>query len=144
MSFNAEPIPRPRHDAWFANRLRDPDTRFFMAIAPRGNAVGQIRFDREGAHAILSISVAPEFRGLGLAPKIARAGAFGVLDTGWASRVLAWVVEGNEASARTFRRSGFALSKKTDHQGRPSLLFELTTEGLHPATAAAIKRPFIS
>lgn len=138
MSFNSKAIPRPDHDAWFARRMTDPGTRLLIAVDPFGNPLGQVRFQKDNDGAVLSISVAPEHRGRGLAPKIARSGAFEVLDSRWTDRVLAWVIAGNEASTRTFQKAGFTPGQTRILQGRRANLFQLTTEGLHPALSDAI------
>jgi spore coat polysaccharide biosynthesis protein SpsF len=95
------------HEQWFARRLDDPGTR--LEIGERaGEAVGMVRVDVEAAVGTVSIAVAPEHRGHGLASRLLRALQRELAGDPQVDRLLAQVVEANTASARAFRSAGFA------------------------------------
>jgi UDP-2,4-diacetamido-2,4,6-trideoxy-beta-L-altropyranose hydrolase len=139
MSFQTERIPFTDHEHWYRKKLSDPDTALFIAQDIEGSPVGQIRFDREGAVAILSLSVAPESRGRGLAPKIARNAASKVLMEGWCRKIEAWVREENEPSSKTFLRAGFLPLGAQSRHDDFALLFQLDLETLHCQSNSAIQ-----
>lgn len=92
------------HRAWLARVLADPDRR--LLVAEQGNRpVGTVRLDRvAGAEWEVSVTVAPEQRGRGLAARILAAGE-ATLDE--RVTVLANVHRENGASLALFRRAGY-------------------------------------
>lgn len=94
------------HRAWFSARLIDPSTRIWIGEVD-GVAVGQVRVDVDAGTGLVSLVVAPEARGRGLAVpllwglEIALRGDLQVGD------LVAEVHVENEASIRTFERAGY-------------------------------------
>lgn len=112
-SFSSTRIPWNDHVAWLASVLNSPVRRLYIvSIASAGGGgeepVAQTRFDVQSVElAELSVTVAPSWRGHGLAAPVLRlATAHFVGDTG-IRRVRARVKSGNEASRRAFLRAGF-------------------------------------
>lgn len=77
-SFNTEPISYENHVKWFEKKLHDSDCHFYMAYVDN-MACGSIRFDIENDYeidscgktvAVISYSIAPEYRGRGLGKEI--------------------------------------------------------------------------
>jgi spore coat polysaccharide biosynthesis predicted glycosyltransferase SpsG/RimJ/RimL family protein N-acetyltransferase len=100
-------IALPDHLAWLRGVLADPDRLLFVA-EHGGRAVGTVRFDRTGADRKgagweVSITVAPEARGRGLATPVLLA-AERAADAGV---IHAHVLRGNSASRNLFRRAGY-------------------------------------
>jgi UDP-2,4-diacetamido-2,4,6-trideoxy-beta-L-altropyranose hydrolase len=97
---------RAEHEAWLARRLADPLAGPFEIVEADGEPAGVLRFDREavGEEAYrVSILVAPEAQGRGVARRALEAGGRLMADAVLCAEVLA----GNAASHRLFERAGF-------------------------------------
>lgn len=106
-SFSTEPVEWAGHVAWLERVLIDPDRRLW--IGESDGPVGQVRLDRGDDCEIISVSIAPERRGQGLAALLIQAAcaqAYG--------RVVAEIKPGNVRSVRAFDAAGF----KADGPGR--------------------------
>ncbi len=103
MSFHSEPIPWETHHAWFRARLADPGTVFFLAQDEAGNPAGQVRF-QDG---VISVSLARDFRGLGLGAGLIARGCEEYLKAHPGIRVIARIRKENEGSVRSFVQAGF-------------------------------------
>ena len=111
-SFQTDEVDVATHRAWFARRLGDPDSDLLIAEVA-GVAVGQVRLDREGPRAAVSIGIAPEARGRGRA-SAALAAAVRLSRQLGLTHLDAHVKVGNEASLRLFHSAGFAERARTD------------------------------
>lgn len=123
-SFNQTPIPYEGHKAWFESKLKDDDCLFLIAEDNTGTAVGQIRFDKDGHTALISVAVAPEMTGRGIGTTMMRL-ACNAMNGKWHGiRAVALVKADNAASAAMFSKAGFieVASAKNDQ-----LRFEWTT-----------------
>lgn len=123
-AFNHHPIPFDDHLRWFRDRLASPRCRLWVVIE-NGRLVAQVRYDKiDDRVAEVDIAVAESHRGRGLGPM--------ALDRTWresceslgAPVVRGVVLDGNEPSARAFRKSGFDLAGTQTINGRSCLLFE--------------------
>jgi RimJ/RimL family protein N-acetyltransferase len=96
------------HEAWFARRLADPDTRIFV-VEHGGEPVGQVRVDRlHGRRGEIHVALAATARGRGFAaPALADGARRGAQELGL-DVVEANVRADNEPSLRAFARAGFA------------------------------------
>ncbi len=96
------------HTSWFNGRLTNPSCQMYILQAA-GLPVGQVRFDIEGATAILDYSIDPTFRGRGWGSTMVMMATTELL----AQRdieVIANVRPENSASMAALRRAGFRLS----------------------------------
>ncbi len=123
MSFSTAPIPWETHLPWLTGRLANPDCRLYIGEDEHGAALGQVRLDRTATTAALSVDLAPEARGRGLAARLVRVAAVECLHTGWCRLVEARVRPENAASLATFHRAGFTDQGLT--AGFGSVLFSL-------------------
>lgn len=120
-SFSSEPIPWAAHAAWFAARLDDPDCDLLVAIDEDETPVGQVRFDREGAAAVISIGLDRAARGKGYGSRIiARATREYLARRPAVRRVYAYIKPENTASQRAFIRAGYAEAAPTTVRGCPA------------------------
>lgn len=109
-SRTADPVAPADHQAWVDRSLHNPDRR--LLIAEHGHKpVGTVRFDRDGRHWEVSITVAPEVRGRKLALPILLA-AERVLEPH--ATVRACVHRDNAASRSLFRRAGYQEEEAID------------------------------
>lgn len=106
-SFSHEPVAWDEHVAWLGRVLADPARRLFVAVED-GEQVGMVRLDDDGGVSDVSLSVAPEARGRGLAVPIIRAAC------ALAETVVAEVIPGNERSVRAFTSAGFVVARRDE------------------------------
>jgi UDP-2,4-diacetamido-2,4,6-trideoxy-beta-L-altropyranose hydrolase len=125
-SFSSEPILWEQHAAWFIAKLADPRSLFYIALDARSVPVGQIRYDIEGAEAVVSVGLAPDWRGRGYGNVIIRLGSQRVFENTSVSLVHAYVKPDNVSSAHVFAQAGFINSGLTEIKGHPALHFILT------------------
>lgn len=119
VSFSMEPIPWERHQAWFADRLADPDCLFFVAELA-GHPLGQVRIDLSDPEAMLSISLAPQARGRGHGVAMVRSACDAAFATGRTRAIVALVRDGNVPSRRMFLKAGFAPDGQVTVRGFPA------------------------
>lgn len=105
-SFSGAVVPFPAHVDWLRDRLSRPAVRILMA-EQEGTEFGVIRFEADGESAVVSVMLAPGFRGRGLAaPLIAAATARSARELRLV-RIHAYIKPGNEASTRAFTSAGY-------------------------------------
>lgn len=103
-SLSTDPIPLEAHLDWFARALADPGRTLLIAEA-RGIPIGMVRLDRDDDTATVSILLAPQARGQGLAKPVLSAALQGwTRETG---RLRAVVRAGTAASLALFTGLGF-------------------------------------
>lgn len=105
--FNTEPLEYSCHERWFKGKLADDSCLLFIAENENNNRVGQLRFDRDGNEATVSITTAPEMTGRGIGTAMMCQGC-AELDAQWPGvKAVALVKKDNFASAAMFRKAGF-------------------------------------
>lgn len=117
-----QPVAEPVHRTWLTHSLTNPDR--LLLVVETDHPVGTIRFDRtEGDVWEVSITVAPEDRGQGLASGILTVGEGALEAHRPATKILANVHENNAASLSLFERATY---RKTRADG-PFLWLEKPT-----------------
>lgn len=99
-SLSTDPIPWDVHVAWLDAALAAPLVDVWVAEVG-GEPIGTVRLDRRDGPPLLSYSIAPEHRGLGLAAPVLLAAA-----SRGDERIVALVRSGNVASRRAFDLAG--------------------------------------
>ncbi len=105
-SFDPAPIPFETHARWFAESLTRPDRKLYIVTAG-DRAVGVARLDLDAAAAVVSLHLAPEWRGRKIGPGALRALvelAFGPLGL---VRMVASIKSDNARSLAAFEEAGF-------------------------------------
>jgi RimJ/RimL family protein N-acetyltransferase len=107
-SFHPDPIDRAGHVRWLADRLASPTTGFWIGEADDGRPIGQVRIEA-GDRAVgeLSISVAPNARGMGFGRALLFAAVDEAPRTLRVERLSARVRTDNPASLALFTGVGF-------------------------------------
>ena len=103
-----EPIRAADHHGWLERRLATPaDARLWIGESD-GVPVGVVRFERRSPTSVeISITVAPDTRGRGLARPLLDAGLAAARAAFGPVTILADVLTGNDASVRLFTGAGF-------------------------------------
>jgi UDP-2,4-diacetamido-2,4,6-trideoxy-beta-L-altropyranose hydrolase len=121
-SFSGDPIPWESHREWFARKLTDPASVYYIATDDKGDPLGQVRFDVnvEGREAVISVSLTPESRGRGLGPKLIRLATELVLEEREVETVLAYIKQENARSRLAFLKAGYRDGGPAPPSGHPS------------------------
>lgn len=124
-SFSPNEIPWKEHSQWFANRLADNNTFFFIGVDRDDTSIGYIRFEGKRNEAIISIAIAPERRGQGYGSTLLREGCRQFFQRRKDARVSAYVRPENKGSTTLFQKTGFHEQTPTKRDGNPALHFIL-------------------
>jgi RimJ/RimL family protein N-acetyltransferase len=114
-----EIISATRHRRWLEQRLATPiDNRIWVGVSD-GVPIGVVRFERRAADSVeVSITVAPDARGRGLARPLLEAGVAAAHDAFGTVTIVAEILPGNEASIRLFTATGFTpVPSRADDPG---------------------------
>jgi UDP-2,4-diacetamido-2,4,6-trideoxy-beta-L-altropyranose hydrolase len=125
MSFSPEPILWEDHVRWLKGKIGSAQCRLWLASDPARKPAGQVRFDIQGAEAVISISLAQAFRGRNLGGLLIWLACRKLFAESKVENILAYVKPDNEPSAKAFRKSGFKDKGAVQLKNQPALLFEL-------------------
>jgi len=109
VSFSAEPIPWEDHERWFAGRLAGDTSEILIGENTAGESVGQVRLDFAEDGAVISIVIAPEFRGAGFGTALIRTATTYAFVQKRLRYVNALICSNNEASQAAFVKAGYRL-----------------------------------
>lgn len=109
VSFNTKPIKWIDHCQWFKKKMGD-SLCFFFKIMWLDRAIGQVRFDRFGKKACISIALDEKFRGKGLGEPAIRLATQHIFKVVPSIRTIdAYIKRANSASRKIFLKVGFRL-----------------------------------
>ena len=126
VSFSSTPIPWEHHRQWFYAKLRDPRCLFHIATDSADVPVGQVRYDREGDQAVISVSLDRQQRNRGYGSLLLRLSAQRVFATTALTLIHAYIKPENLASIRAFEKAGYTHAGTTNMTGQPAV--HLTVE----------------
>lgn len=112
-SITRRAVTTAEHERWLAACLERTDVHLWIA-EQAGVPVGQIRVDTDRGTGLVSIAVAPEHRGRGLAAVILNAMVAEVGRSGAVRKLRANVDPENLTSLRAFNKAGFRSLVKND------------------------------
>lgn len=119
-SFSQEPILWDEHVRWFEGHLRDPAPLFFIATDNENKPLGQIRYAVKDNEAIVSFSMAPEYRNRGYGSELLRLAALKLFRETGVTEIIAFVKVENSISLRAFRNAGFVKVEEMLVEGAKS------------------------
>jgi RimJ/RimL family protein N-acetyltransferase len=132
-SFHSARIPWEEHQEWFHRRLRDPMTSMYLVREAGGIPIGVVRFQGTPTQggAIVSLTIAREYRGLGFGSRALRLAALRANQETGIRRFTACIRTGNEASLRTFMKVGFEYKGRVwiDGEEASELVLEMESRG---------------
>jgi RimJ/RimL family protein N-acetyltransferase len=116
-SFAPDPIPWATHCAWFERIVSDPGRELYVVLSS-DVPIGQARLEACGhREAKISLSLAPAWRGRGLAVEVIRL----VITRADADVVHAYLKPENDRSRRAFLKAGFVEHRRVVNQGVPAV-----------------------
>ncbi|HBC87164.1 MAG TPA: UDP-2,4-diacetamido-2,4,6-trideoxy-beta-L-altropyranose hydrolase [Lentisphaeria bacterium] len=123
VSFTRDPIPWDHHKGWFDRTLADKNCFFCIAETAGGKPAGQVRFRMNGPDAVISTSLALEFRGKGYGSILIFEASNALFSSTGVKTVHAYIKNENKGSLKSFQKAGF---RQTDLDR-----FALEKESLH-------------
>ena len=124
-SFSSEFITHERHREWLTEKLSDPNSVLLVGLNSDGDPTGVVRYDIDGERALISVSLAKEFRGRGHGKILLELAVEELFRSGRATVIDAHVKPMNEASLRLFTRVGFRRREDGIVSGQPGVHFTL-------------------
>ena len=110
MSIHPEKIEWKSHMQWFEGALNNPDVLFYVAETMDGDFIGQVRFTRDNADWVVSISLADKYRRKRLSAMILKK----AIEKSHLNRNTAYVKKDNILSEKMFLSLGYKLIGKTE------------------------------
>ncbi|HYH07575.1 MAG TPA: GNAT family N-acetyltransferase [Thermoanaerobaculia bacterium] len=120
-SFNQDAVAADAHRAWLTKKLASADTKMWILTAD-GVPAGQVRYDKTGEQAEVSVSLDARFRGMGLGVAILTMSAPRACRELGLREIRAVVKLTNAASLNAFARAGFRRGPDAEVHGDPSAI----------------------
>lgn len=117
-SFNTDKIQLNEHKIWFDNILKNNNIKFFI-LEYEKEIIGQVRFDFDEDFPVISISLNPKFRGLGLATFLLEK-SINEID---AEKIVAYIKKTNIKSIKLFENFNFKLENEVIIKNNEALMF---------------------
>ncbi|OGJ09765.1 hypothetical protein A2356_02170 [Candidatus Nomurabacteria bacterium RIFOXYB1_FULL_39_16] len=119
-------IIKDEHESWYRNKLNERDSHIFVISNLDDKFIGTIRLDKSGSNKFtLSIILDQSFRGFGIGP-MAISQVVGIMSQKYPNyQIAAFAKEGNLASIKTLRKSGFKLDGKQSFGGKTFIQYLL-------------------
>ncbi|MEI7732398.1 MAG: UDP-2,4-diacetamido-2,4,6-trideoxy-beta-L-altropyranose hydrolase [Verrucomicrobiota bacterium] len=129
VSFSSNPIPWETHTLWFERKLHDAACDLWIACGPDQKPAGQVRFERDGQIAVISVSLDAAARGQGRGSLLIWAGCRRLFQQRGETHIIhAYIKPENLASLRAFQNAGFGNVHKTVVQDQDAWRCDLTRE----------------
>jgi UDP-2,4-diacetamido-2,4,6-trideoxy-beta-L-altropyranose hydrolase len=116
-SFSSDFIPMETHRRWFENRIKDAGCPFYISSNQWDIPIGQARFDMNESKAYISVSLGPEFRGIGLGSRLIRCASKRFMEERDVKEIWALVKQNNVASIAAFEKAGYGKIGEKIHKG---------------------------
>lgn len=122
-SFNQEAVEADAHRAWLERKLAaNGETRIWILLSD-GLPAGQVRYERSGDTAEVSVSIDERYRGQGLGVAILRMSAERACSELALHEIRAVAKLTNVASRAAFLRAGFRRGPDVEVHGEPAATF---------------------
>jgi FlaA1/EpsC-like NDP-sugar epimerase/RimJ/RimL family protein N-acetyltransferase len=112
-SRNKSEITYESHREWFDKVIKDPNIKIFV-FSDRDQKIGQVRFNKNGDNAEVSITVNPEFYGKGYGYLILKTAIAKYFNNGNIIALVAEIQTDNISSIKIFKKAGF---KEVNNKG---------------------------
>jgi UDP-2,4-diacetamido-2,4,6-trideoxy-beta-L-altropyranose hydrolase len=112
-SFSSDPIEWERHVEWFDSKLRDPNS--VLWVVTKDNCpIGQVRFQTFNLSAVVSLSIGPKYRGMGLSNAVLELAQTELFRNTEIKNIHAYVKPTNAASLKLLANAGFEQLPDTE------------------------------
>jgi UDP-2,4-diacetamido-2,4,6-trideoxy-beta-L-altropyranose hydrolase len=128
VSLNSDPISWQSHVEWFRSKMQNPDSVLYLALNSEDVPIGQVRCQINDGSAVLSISLAKEFRSKGYGGAVLQIAAAQFFQTSKVTSIDAYVKPDNAASLKLFDRAGFIRERTHLIEGQSAIRFVLEKE----------------
>ena len=122
-SYNSNTISFEEHKKWFNIQLNNDDVIHYIVYF-LNVPIGQVRFSIKEDHAIIGISILPEYRGKGLAKKSLSMAVKKYFLTN-KKPIHAYIKMSNLASTSLFEKAGFKRIKQCEIEGFDSFVYKI-------------------
>lgn len=109
ISFNSDEISFEDHQKWFNNMINDPKRTLFIVMNEDNKDIGNIRFDRDGDHALVNIIIGGEHIRKGYGTEAICKATKLYMQNSEANYVIAEIKKDNIASVKSFSKAGYNL-----------------------------------
>lgn len=133
-SFYANAINWEEHCAWFAAKIQDPACLMFLALLDGERPLGLGRFDLQDHSAIVSVSIAAEFRGQDWGGRVIRKACEALFAAHPVAKVTAYIKQDNVASQHAFAKAGFSREPDVLYQGDSAVMMSLSKDKISGET----------
>jgi len=123
-SFHSNSITWEEHYQWFTDNLNSSDCIIYLASINQNNPFGQIRFDIKKNKAVISLSIAKKFRGIGISSEMIKQACMKFFRESKIQTIQALVKEENMISINAFKKAGFVEIEQIKHLSFPTLIME--------------------
>ncbi|MBD3426532.1 MAG: GNAT family N-acetyltransferase [Candidatus Omnitrophica bacterium] len=115
------------HREWFEKKMKDNKSRMYMAEYPKGQKIGQARFDALPGDTLISVNLNPAFFGKGLGSGLIRSATGSFLnERPEVKTITANIRSDNIASKKAFEKAGYRYSGNTTVQGCKTDIYKYT------------------
>lgn len=121
-SFSPEKILYKKHLQWFRSKMCDPKCHFYIGINKDDIPVGQVRYDLKQKNAVISVSIAPEFREQGYGSLLIYISSERLFTNSQIDTISAYIKPENEISTMVFKKAGFQDKGLTSYSNHPARL----------------------
>jgi len=124
-SINRSPLDYENHKKWLQLKLADDNYKIYLFFIKK-NFIGQVKFDIKSDSAIVGISLSENFRGKGYSTVILRIAIKKIFEIyGGVINIIALIREDNQASVKSFLKSGFEFRDLEKINGEVFLKYSL-------------------
>ncbi len=112
------------HKKWYKFLINSPYFILYVLEDFNGKFLGQVKFELDGETAVISTYLSKCSRGMGLGKEAVLKGIEElIISCKNIEIVLAYILEENEPSIRTFEKCGFVFEKEEEYHGIDHLLY---------------------
>lgn len=106
-STSTVPISWGEHQSWYAKSIRNPNYRFYVVLVD-GEPAGQVRFDRKGSVAIVSVFLVEQKTNHGFGVEALRQSTAEIFREWQVRKVVACIRTDNRAAQSAFTKAGYS------------------------------------
>jgi len=127
-SFQSATIDAATHDQWLQSQLHDANCTICMASDGQRAPLGQVRFERSGVTATISVSVDAKQRGKRRGTRLIHLACRRYFYEHDVQTIVAFIKPRNEASLKVFERVGFVFAQETTIHEQPATEWRLARD----------------